>query len=518
MDKKKKGDGKGFLVAVERNIPAVDEIASTADVPIPQDPLARVIGQDNAVEIAHLAAVQHRHLLLVGPPGTGKSMIAQALGLHLPPPTEQVQVVHNPQSPERPFIEILGRDEVLEQEAQMAEAEGVLLDPEDAPRKVAEHLGYRCPHCGAYSVPEDNVCPKCERRKVKDVNVENQPFGDLLGNIMEVTLSQFGGGKKNVKTTRTVNGREEVVVYERHGDKIKLLDQKALEKVRMMRKESPSKILVPLKRKVFVLATGASETELLGDVRHDPYGGHQQLGTPPYERVVAGSIHEAHEGVLFIDELPHLGPLQRYILTAMQEKHFPITGRHPQSAGASVKVDDVPCDFIFVGACNIQDLHHILSPLRSRITGSGYEVLMDTVMEESKENGQLLLQFMAQEIEMDGRIPHATVGAFKKLLKEAKRRAKAQDGKDKSYTLRLRGLGGVIRTAGDLARLDQADLIEGDHIVQAVKRCKSAEEQIKERYGSYYAGLARDISGAQKSTSPYNYWESHVNDDHKGYE
>jgi ATP-dependent Lon protease len=519
MEKGRKGIGKGFSIADARDIPAVGDITSTAEVPIPQDPLARVIGQDKAVGIAHLAAVQHRHLLLVGPPGTGKSMIAQALGLHLPPPTQQIQVVHNPQNPERPFVEVLGRDEVLELEEHLAVAEGAIISPEDAPRKVADQLGYRCPHCGAYSAPEDGTCPKCERRKVKDVNVDGQPFGDLLGNIMEVTLTQFGGGKKSVRTTRVVDGREEVVTYERHGDKIKMLDQRALEKLREIGKESPSKVLVPLKRKSFVLATGSSETELLGDVRHDPYGGHVQLGTPPYERVVAGSIHEAHEGVLFIDELPHLGHLQRFILTAMQEKKFPISGRHPQSAGASVKVPDVPCDFIFVGACNIQDLHHILSPLRSRINGSGYEVLMDTVMPRTEDNAKMLLQFTAQEIEMDRRIPHASAKAFEGLLTEAVRRAKALDGKDDCYTLRLRGLGGVIRTAGDLAMLDGKDLIGPGHIVEAVKRCKSAEEQIKERYGSYYAGLARDISGAQRSsTSPYNYWESHINDDRTGYE
>lgn len=501
-----------------RRLPDIDRIGSTAEVEIPSDPLARVIGQDKAVEIAHVAARQHRHLLLVGPPGTGKSMIAQALGLHLPPPIHEIIVVHNPANPERPFIEVLGQDEVVERDAHIAVAEGELIPPENAPRKVAEKLGYRCPLCGAYSSPEDSVCPKCEKRKSGQVEAANQPFGDLLGNVIEVTMNQLGGGKKRVKTTRTVERREEVVVYERHGDKIKMLDQKALEKSRDMAKESPSKVLVPLKRKAFVLATGASETELLGDVRHDPYGGHPQLGTPPYERVVAGVIHEAHEGVLFVDELPHLGPLQRFILTAMQEKRFPISGRHPQSAGASVKVDDVPCDFIFVGACNIQDLRHILSPLRSRIVGSGYEVLMDTTMPKSDENASLLLQFMAQEIEMDGRIPHGTRKAFDEFLKEAERRARALDNKENMYTLRLRGMGGLIRTAGDIARMEEKDMIGPAHIKLAVKRCKSAEEQIKDKYGSYFAGLYRDVSGAQKDGSPYNYWESHVNDDLRGYE
>ena len=503
-----------------RKMVSPDDIQTTADVPIPSDPMQRVIGQDKAVEIAKIAAVQHRHLLLVGPPGTGKSMVAQALGLHLPPPTQELQVVHNPQFPERPFIEVLGEDEAMAMESQKAMAQGELIPPENAPRKVAEQLGYRCSSCGAYSSPDDPACPKCEKRKSGQVGMAgpNQPFGDMLGSVIEVTLNQLGGGKKSVKTTRTVHGREEVVVYERHGDKIRLLDQHALEKLREIDLESPRKVLVPLKRKGFVLATGASETELLGDVRHDPYGGHPQLGTPPYERVVAGSIHEAHEGILFIDELPHLGALQRFILTAMQEKRFPIAGRHPQSAGASVKVDDVPCDFIFVGACNIQDLPHILSPLRSRIVGSGYEVLMETTMKATEENANHLLQFMAQEIVMDKRIPHASKEAVKELLKEARRRGRSRDGKENTYTLRLRGLGGVIRTAGDIAVLEGIDLIGPKHIELAVKRSRSAEEQIEERYGSYYAGLARDISKAQKSTSPYNYWESHVNDDLQGYE
>jgi len=63
---------------------ALEEIDSTADILIPDDPLKRVIGQDESVRLARIAASQRRHFLLVGPPGTGKSMIAQALSLHLP--------------------------------------------------------------------------------------------------------------------------------------------------------------------------------------------------------------------------------------------------------------------------------------------------------------------------------------------------------------------------------------------------------------------------------------------------
>ncbi len=480
---------------------------TTADVLIPADPLSRVIGQDEGVRLARIAAKQRRHLLLVGPPGTGKSMIAQALSLHLPPPQEEVRVVHNPENHERPMVEVRRREDVLQEMTQLKGAEGELVDPTEVPINVAERLGYRCVHCGHYSPPSDTVCPKCARAKGALQNVGN-PFGDLLSGIFEATLGQLSG-KDRVTTTRKQFGKEEVVVFERAGDLIKVLDQKALEKRREMEKVSPRKVLMPLDRNPFVLATGASETELLGDVKHDPYGGHPQLGTEPFERVVAGAIHESHQGVLFIDELPQLGPLQRHILTAMQEKRFPLSGRNPQSAGASVRVDGVPCDFILVGACNIQDLPYILSPLRSRIVGSGYEVLVETTMKDSEENRVKMAQFVAQEIAMDGRIPPATREAVIALIEESRRRARDLDKAEASLTLRLREMGGLVRSAGDIAVTEGRDLIEVEHIKRAVKVARTAEEQIRDRYGSYEGGMGRDLTQAQRSASPYHYWNYH---------
>jgi ATP-dependent Lon protease len=472
--------------------------------------LERVIGQDRAIEIARVAAIQRRHLLLVGPPGTGKSMISQAIALHLPRPTEELQIVQNPENPERPFVEVKTTKDIDIERKLHKSAGGELLDPADAPIKVAEQLGYRCSYCGQISSYKDIECPNCQKPKIDQTKQKSMsnPFGDLMG-VIELTISQLGGesGRKHrVKTTRVKGGKEEVVVYERAGDRIKLLDQKALEKQRVFERQSPRKTLVPLDRNPFVLATGASETELLGDVRHDPYGGHPQLGTAPYERVVPGVIHEAHQGVLFLDELPLLGQLQRNILTAMQEKRFPISGRHPQSAGASVRVDEVPCDFIFVGACNIQDLPNLLSPLRSRINGSGYEVLVEIAMKNTKENRGKLAQFTAQEITMDSRIPHADRGGLIALIEEAQARAENLDGIKNALTVRL-------------AVKDKSKFIKEEHIKEAINRCKTAEEQIKDKYGSLYKGLARDVSSAQKDGfSPYNYWDQHVHDDRRGYE
>ena len=492
----------------------VKGLKSTADIEIPADPLDRVLGQEEAISLAKIAARQRRHLLLIGPPGTGKSMIARAISMQLPAPKSEIRVANNPENPERPFLEVLTEDEVLKESTNMAGASGKLLEPEKVQKNVAEKLGYYCSKCGTYSLPTDLNCPQCGQSKQTISGQQNDIFG-MLNNVMAV-IPQMGSGatvgKERVNTTRTLaDGTEETVVFERAGDKIRMLDQKALEKRRQLDKNSNHKVLVKLDRNPFVLATGASETELLGDVRHDPYGGHQGLGTPAYERVIPGSIHEAHEGVLFIDEVSHLGDLQRFILTAMQDKEFPITGRNPQSAGASVKVDHVPCDFILVAACNIQDLERILSPLRSRIIGGGYEVLVDVAMPDNDTNRAKYAQFVAQEVTMDGHIPHATIPAVEAIIAEGRSRAK-NDKQLNSLTLRLRELGGLIRAAGDLAVMEESEFITEEHIRKAIRRSRPAEDQIKERFGSYTKGLTKDISESQKQRSDYYLENEHLDD------
>src|SRR5881296_4526858 len=115
---------------------ALDDFDTTAEIAIPDDPLKRVVGQDEAIALARIAAMQRRHFLLVGPPGTGKSMIAQALALHMPPPDEELRVVHNPENPERPLIEVKKRDEVVKEQTEREGAEGDLIDAKEAPVNV----------------------------------------------------------------------------------------------------------------------------------------------------------------------------------------------------------------------------------------------------------------------------------------------------------------------------------------------------------------------------------------------
>jgi len=229
----------------------------------------------------------------------------------------------------------------------------------------------------------------------------------------------------------------------------------------------------------FIDATGAHEGALLGDVLHDPFqsGG---LGTPPHERVVAGAIHKANGGVLFVDEIATLKPeMQVELLTVMQEKKYPITGRSERSAGAMTRTQPVPCDFIFVAAGTPETIKYMHPALRSRIRGYGYEIYINDVMEDTPENRKKLARFVAQEVEKEkGRIPHFTREAVIEIIKEAGRRG----GRRGYLTLKLRDLGGLVRVAGDIAREEGAKYVEARHVEKAMKLATHLEHQIAERY------------------------------------
>jgi ATP-dependent Lon protease len=280
-----------------------------------------------------------------------------------------------------------------------------------------------------------------------------------------------------------------------------MLRQEEIKKIEEMNKKSKRKVIVPLKRSTFVQASGGSETELLGDIRHDPYGGHANLGTPSYLRVVPGAVHEAHEGVLFIDELSTLGNIQRHILTAMQDKQFTIVGRNPMSSGAAVRVESVPCDFIFVGACNINDMRHIVPPLRSRIRGDGYEVLMNAYMEDNEENEEKLVQFIAQEIIKDGKIPPAERAAVKLAIDEARNIARRIDNA-KGFTLRLRNLSGIVKMAGDMAAMEKKEFIDRKDVEISIKESRPIEEKLREKYGNWWAAESADYGVKSEKAGP----------------
>ncbi|CAD7771893.1 Archaeal Lon protease [Candidatus Methanoperedenaceae archaeon GB50] len=391
------------------------EFESTEEIEVPERLIDQVIGQEHAVEVVRKAATQRRHMMMLGTPGTGKSMLGKALAELLPKEELQdVLVYPNNEDPNNPKIRVVPAGKGKE----IVEAHKL----EARKRGQARNMFAMLLILGivGYSFFTGMI---------------------LLGIIAAVLIAMM---------MRQFIPKEESMIP-------KLLVSNA------------DKETAP-----FIDATGSHAGALLGDVRHDPFqsGG---LETPSHDRVEAGAIHKAHKGVLFIDEINTLRiESQQNLLTALQEKEFAITGQSERSSGAMVKTDPVPCDFIMISAGNLDALRGMHPALRSRIKGYGYEVYMSDDMPDNPENRKKLVHFVAQEVLRDGKIPHFTRDAVEEIIREARRRA----GRKRHLTLKLRDLGGLVRVAGDLARGDGSELTTAEHVLKAKHIALSVEQQL----------------------------------------
>ncbi|MFC5970658.1 ATP-dependent protease LonB [Halomarina salina] len=396
------------------------QIDSTADIEVPDRLVDQVIGQDHARDIILKAAKQRRHVMMIGSPGTGKSMLAKAMSQLLPrEELQDVLVYHNPDDGNEPKIRTVpaGKGE------QIVEAHKEEARKRNQMRSflmwiiIAIVLGYAL-------LIEQTVL-----------------LGILAAGVIYLAFRYSSRGSDAMIPNLLVNNADH--------------------------QTAP-----------FEDATGAHAGALLGDVRHDPFqsGG---METPSHDRVEAGAIHKSNKGVLFVDEINTLDiRSQQKLMTAIQEGEFSITGQSERSSGAMVQTEPVPTDFVMVAAGNMDAMENMHPALRSRIKGYGYEVYMDDTIEDTPEMRRKYARFIAQEVEKDGRLPHFDREAVEELILEAQRRA----GRKGHLTLEMRNLGGLVRVAGDIARAEDAEFTTRDHVLRAKRRSRSIEQQLADEY------------------------------------
>lgn len=131
-----------------------------------------------------------------------------------------------------------------------------------------------------------------------------------------------------------------------------------------------------------------------------------------------------------------------------------------------------------IAAGNFETVKHMHPALRSRIRGYGYEVYMNTTMEDTKQNQEKIVQFVAQEVKKDGNIPHFSREAVEEILQEARKRTSQAN----RLTLRLRELGGLVRAAGDLAGERSKTLVTRKDVMDAKRLARTLEQQIGDKY------------------------------------
>ncbi|MHB8100780.1 MAG: ATP-dependent protease LonB [Methanosarcina sp.] len=392
---------------------------NTSNIDVPKLLIDQVLGQEHAVEVVKKAASQRRHIMMIGTPGTGKSLLAKAMAELLPKEELKDILVY-------PNMEDLNNPKIREVPA--GKGREIVMAHKMEARKKAQARNMLM------------------MLFVVGIIVYSYFVAQLLWGII--------AGIMILMLTRQFLPKEEMMIPK-------------LAVSNYDKEHAP-----------YIDATGAHAGALLGDVRHDPFqsGG---LETPAHDRVEAGDIHKAHKGVLFIDEINTLRlESQQSLLTALQEKEYPITGQSERSSGALVKTEPVPCDFIMVSAGNLDAVQKMHPALRSRIKGYGYEVYMRDSMEDSPENRKKLVRFVAQEVVRDGHIPHFDEGAVQEVIREARRRA----GRKGHLTLKLRDLGGLVRVAGDIAHSEGVSITTAENVLAAKRIARSIEQQLADSF------------------------------------
>ena len=380
---------------------------TTEELPEPSPRLIdQIIGQDEALNIVLSAVKNKRHVILLGDPGVGKSMIVKAVGelIEKSPSSDftpyTIIAKPNLKNPEKPIVELI---------------EGTYKeDIEDIKPKIKQPPGLLTLILVMifFTLITSYLVRGLSQAHLLAVIATTAIVSFALAFVV-VFLAMFGATRGAMSNTVSPLDLKPVVLYE-------------------------------CKKRPLVRASAYNVTKLLGDIRHCPLGGKPPLGTPPHKRIILGAIHEAHKGILYVDEIKTMPPeVQDYILTALQDKCLPISGRNPNSSGATVETNPIPCDFILIMSGNMDDINNLRAPLLDRID---YKIVLRNKMDNTQENRDKLLQFIVQEIR-NNNLNHMTYEACCEIVRIAQMFAGSKD----KLTLRLRKLSNIIKMANDIA-------------------------------------------------------------------
>ena len=483
--------------------------ADTSQIQLPDHPIDRVIFQDRAKRAVRKIAQNMGHILMVGRPGTGKSMLAKMF------------------------------------EAVLIKSMGDYLRPKDIivayPGKDRNHIrvAYEKPTRMDKVLSDLHTAIEIARSNIDEFSLADQIQSTRRVKICLILATCLCGAAgfffPPAFIAAGLTGMGSIFMYmqennHRAQEKIQRESNAGTKSdVKHLQDMVPEILYDPRKdRDLMARISEPSARNMKGGFRHDPYQS-GNLQTPTHKRAYLGA--HAKSPIIYIDELKTMVKVgyMADLLEIMQNKQYILEGGRSTGSGAADRSENhLRADNIIVACCNHDTLAYLQQEgdgaFLSRIEDKGEIIQMESAVAETDENVRQVAQYVKQEItnlsvefqkawgeiiEKEGfesvrkRSEHVygralppdfkpTVREFSKasvleIVKEL--RCRASDGKLSSI---LRPINGIIKSAEFEAVMENAPLIEPHHVRTALEEHLSLE-----------GGLSKEIGEQKKYLKKY---------------
>ena len=494
----------------------LDFFNDTAEIQVPDDPIEKVIFQDRAKAAIRKIAQNKGHILMVGRPGTGKSMLADM------------------------FQDVLDR------------SMGDYLRPK---RSIVAYPGKDDNHIRiAYEDP-DNIDKRLVQLRKRIVSAQNSIDEFTLADqiqlldkvkkwLLFITVFSIVAGfffpAAFVLTGITGIGAIFMFMQENNHKVQEKIQREAgagaTNKVKHLKDIVPEVLFDPRQEKKLLARISEPDSRnMKGGFRHDPYQS-GNLQTPPHKRAYLGA--HAKSPIIYIDELKTLtrAGYMSDLLEIMQNKEYILEGGRNSGSGAADRSEDqIKADNIIIACCNHDTLRHLQEEgdgaFLSRIEDKGEIIHMESAVPETQENIKQVVQYIKQEILNLGKDLQNTWGeviekegyngvrkrsqyifgkalplnytlkerefskkSIMEIIKEL--RCRSSDGKLSGI---LRPVNGIIKTAEFEAICDNSELVEPEHIRQALEKHLSLEGALYRESIEHKKDLKKYISSMTDS-------------------
>jgi len=481
----------------------------TSQISVPQDPIEKVIFQDKAKNAIRQIAQNKGHILMVGRPGTGKSMLANM------------------------FNEVLAKS----LGDYIRPGESIVAYPGKDKNNI--RIAYENPHKVDERVKKMNASIAKAQGSVKEFSLAEQinSVRKVRNGLLWVTMISGAAGFffPTAFVATGIAGIGSIFMFMQENNH---KAQERIQRKSLADKQNSVKHLIDMvpeilydPRKDHDLMARISEPDsrnMKGGFLHDPYQS-GNLQTPAHKRTYLGA--HAKSPIIYIDELKTLVKVGYMpdLLEIMQNKAYILEGGRNTGSGAADRSENqLKADNIIVACCNHDTLGFLQDEgdgaFLSRVEDKGEIVQLESAVPETPENIKQIAQYIKQEvlnlgqdlretwqevIQKEGyegvkkrsehifgkRLPDDyklqerdfSRGAVLEVVKEL--RCRASDGKLSSL---LRPINGIIKSAEFEAICANSPLVMPEHI-----------RRVLDEYLSLEGALSKELVAHKKDLKKY---------------